>query len=264
MSGVSVLQHFEVYQKARVSFVQAVAEAATRPQNIEVMQNAGVMQLLRPLLLDNVPSIQQSAALALGRLANYSEDLAEAVVGNEILPQLVYSLSEQNRFVKKAAAFVLRAVAKHSPDLAQAVVDSGALDALVPCLEEFDPTVKEAAAWAIGYIAQHNSGACSRPPPARQPRAPFERRLRRRIAKRRGGGRGRGERTDKSDGREKSARGCPAATSARAALSPRASPLPLFPPRAPTLADAQSSRRRSSTRARSRCSCCASRSPRSR
>ena len=79
------------------------------------MQNAGVMQLLRPLLLDNVPSIQQSAALALGRLANYSDDLAEAVVGNEILPQLVYSLSEQNRFYKKAAAFVLRAVAKHSP-----------------------------------------------------------------------------------------------------------------------------------------------------
>jgi len=96
MSGVSVLQHFEAFQKSRVAFVQAVAEAATRPQNIEVMQNAGVMQLLRPLLLDNVPSIQQSAALALGRLANYSDDLAEAVVGNEILPQLVYSLAEQN------------------------------------------------------------------------------------------------------------------------------------------------------------------------
>jgi hypothetical protein len=54
---MSVLQHFESYQKARVAFVQAVAEAATRPQNIELMQNAGVMQLLRPLLLDNV-SIQ--------------------------------------------------------------------------------------------------------------------------------------------------------------------------------------------------------------
>ena len=54
----------------------------------------GVMALLRPLLLDNVPSIQQSAALALGRLANYSDELAEAVVSNEILPQLVYSLSE--------------------------------------------------------------------------------------------------------------------------------------------------------------------------
>lgn len=54
------------------------------------------MALLRPLLLDNVPSIQQSAALALGRLATYSDELAEAIVSNEILPQLVYSLSEQN------------------------------------------------------------------------------------------------------------------------------------------------------------------------
>lgn len=153
----SLLQIFEQYQKARVQFVQSVAEAATRPQNIDVMQNAGVMQLLRPLLLDNVPSIQQTAALALGRLANYSDDLAEAVVANEILPQLVYSLGEQNRFYKKAAAFVLRSVAKHSPELAQAVVDSGALEALVMCLEEFDPSVKESAAWALGYIATHTA-----------------------------------------------------------------------------------------------------------
>lgn len=53
------------------------------------------------LVAFQVPSIQQSAALALGRLANYSDDLAEAVVGNEILPQLVYSLSEQNRYLRQ-------------------------------------------------------------------------------------------------------------------------------------------------------------------
>jgi len=157
----AVLQVFEKYQKDRVTFVQTVAELATRPQNIEPMQSAGVMALLRPLLLDNVPSIQQSAAIALGRLANYSDHLAEAVVSNEILPQLVYSLSEQNRFYKQAAAFVLRAVAKHSPPLAQAVVDSGALDSLVQCLEEFDPGVKESAAWALGYIAGHNAELAS-------------------------------------------------------------------------------------------------------
>ena len=79
----SVLQVFEKYQKDRVTFVQTVAELATRPQacsksrfevvwwrtvqsctsltgsaraqNIEVLQQAGVMALLRPLLLDNVP-----------------------------------------------------------------------------------------------------------------------------------------------------------------------------------------------------------------
>uniref|UniRef100_A0A4W3GTT7 Sperm-associated antigen 6 n=2 Tax=Callorhinchus milii TaxID=7868 RepID=A0A4W3GTT7_CALMI len=148
---------FEQYQRARSQFVQTIAELATRPQNIETLQNAGVMSLLRPLLLDVVPTIQQTAALALGRLANYNDDLAEAVVKGDILPQLVYSLAEQNRFYKKAAAFVLRAVAKHSPQLAQAVVDCGALDALVVCLEEFDPGVKEAAAWALGYIARHNA-----------------------------------------------------------------------------------------------------------
>ena len=54
------------------------------------------MALLRPLLLDVVPTIQQTAALALGRLANHSDDLAEAVVKGDILPQLVYSLAEQN------------------------------------------------------------------------------------------------------------------------------------------------------------------------
>eukprot|EP00967_Tisochrysis_lutea_P044477 scaffold53973_cov23-Tisochrysis_lutea.AAC.3 len=153
----AVLQTFEKYQKERVAFVTAVAEMAKNPQNIEALQQAGAMALLRPLLLDNVPSIQQSAALALGRLANYSDDLAEAVVQNEILPQLVYSLSEQNRFYKQAAAFCLRAVAKHSPELAQAVIDSGSLDSLVTCLEEFDPGVKEAAAWTLGYIAGHNA-----------------------------------------------------------------------------------------------------------
>ncbi|KAJ3413658.1 Sperm-associated antigen 6 [Chytridiales sp. JEL 0842] len=151
-----VLSVFEKYQKERLLFVQTIADLASRESNIEALQSAGVMSLLRPLLLDNIPAIQHAAALALGRLANYNEELAESVVDSDILPQLVYSLSEQNRFYKKAAAFVLRAVAKHSPELAQSVVDSGALNALVICLEEFDPGVKEAAAWALGYIARHN------------------------------------------------------------------------------------------------------------
>ena len=152
----SILMHFEEYQKSRVKFVQTISELSSRPQNIEALQKAGVMGLLRPLLLDNVPSIQQTAAMALGRLASFSDNLAEEIVSYDILPQLVYSLSEQNRFYKKAAAFVLRAVAKHSPELANAVVNSGALVSLVNCLEEFDPSVKENAAWALAYVAKHN------------------------------------------------------------------------------------------------------------
>lgn len=157
MTSRAVLQVFDDYQASRTKFVQTVAELAIRPSNMEALQNAGVMMLLRPLLLDTVPSIQQSAALALGRLASHSEQSAEHVVMDGVLPQLVYSLSEQNRFYKKAASFVLRSVAKHSPELAQSVVDAQALDPLVDCLSEFEPHVKEGAAWALAQIARHST-----------------------------------------------------------------------------------------------------------
>jgi len=39
----AVLAPFEVYQKARVTFVQTVAELAQRPQNIEALQSAGML-----------------------------------------------------------------------------------------------------------------------------------------------------------------------------------------------------------------------------
>lgn len=151
----AILGVFEEYQAARTKFVQQVADLALRPQNIEALQNAGVMPLLRPLLADNVPSIQQSAALGLGRLASYSESLAEAVVTNDVLPQLVASLSDQNRYYKKAACFVMQRVAKHSPELAGHVLECGAVDALVDCLGEFDAAVKENAACALGFLSRH-------------------------------------------------------------------------------------------------------------
>lgn len=92
----AVLSVFEKYQKERLLFVQTVADLASREANIDALQTSGVMALLRPLLLDSVPAIQQASALALGRLANYSEELAQAVVDSDILPQLVYGLAEQN------------------------------------------------------------------------------------------------------------------------------------------------------------------------
>ena len=51
----AVLAPFEAYQKARVTFVQTVAELAQRPQNIEALQSAGKLtnqsQLEEPAVL---------------------------------------------------------------------------------------------------------------------------------------------------------------------------------------------------------------------
>ena len=80
------------------------------------------------LLLDNVPSIQQSATLAKDRLANYSEELAESVVQNDIITQWIYSLAKPNRFFKKAAFYVFKSVANHSPDFTDDIMKSDALE----------------------------------------------------------------------------------------------------------------------------------------
>ncbi|XP_068160682.1 sperm-associated antigen 6 [Antennarius striatus] len=140
-----------------MQFVRTVTDMASRPQNIDVLQKAGVLALLRPLMLDVVPNIQQAAAQVLGHLADHSDALAEEVVREDFLPHLIQSMASHNRFYKKTAAFVLRAVAKHSPELAKAVVTCGGVDALVVCLEEIDPWVKEAAAWALDCIARHDA-----------------------------------------------------------------------------------------------------------
>lgn len=63
----SILSIFEKYQKERLHFVQTVAEHASRETNVDVLQQAGAMGLLKPLLGDPVPAVQQAAAVALGR-----------------------------------------------------------------------------------------------------------------------------------------------------------------------------------------------------
>ena len=45
----AVLAPFEAYQKARVTFVQTVAELAQRPQNIEALQSAGTFLFFQQL-----------------------------------------------------------------------------------------------------------------------------------------------------------------------------------------------------------------------
>ena len=152
-----LLQPFEEYQKARGSFNQQISGLASSQDNIECLHKSDALNLLKPLLLDHAPSNQQQAALSIAKLADSSEEIAESVVQNDILTQLVYSLSNSNRHLKKAICLAFKAIGKHSPALAEDLIKNGALPPLGLCLEDFDPAVKEAAASAIGSIAKHNS-----------------------------------------------------------------------------------------------------------
>ena len=73
-----------------------MADYASKAQNIEHLYDLGALKQLRTLLLDPADPIKNSAALALGRIANHSEKIANAVVEEEVLPQLIVSLAKQN------------------------------------------------------------------------------------------------------------------------------------------------------------------------
>lgn len=86
---------FDHYQKARMQFVQTVTDLASRPHNIEYLDNAGALDLLCPLLWDVTPSIQQLTAIALGRLANHDVKIARAILSRNILPQILKKIDKQ-------------------------------------------------------------------------------------------------------------------------------------------------------------------------
>ncbi|KAH1011210.1 hypothetical protein HUJ04_000627, partial [Dendroctonus ponderosae] len=156
MTSRSILQVFENYQKSRLAFAQTISDLATRPQNVDLMKGAHVLDLLKPLIMDVCPQIKQCASIALGRLVHNDPAIAEELLDVGILSILLHNAGTGNKYQKTAVLFVLRSICKHNEKTAQSVVKNGGLQTLVYCLEDFEPAVKESAAWGIGYIARHS------------------------------------------------------------------------------------------------------------
>ncbi|XP_034950035.1 sperm-associated antigen 6-like [Chelonus insularis] len=156
MAARIILQALNEYQTARLRFVQSISDLASKPHNVPALETAGVLNLLRPLLLDVEPSIQQTTIIAISKMANYNQKVAYAVIQQDVIPPLLQNIGKQNEFYKKAVLFLLRAVVKHSPELADIIIKDGGLETIILCLDDFNVRVKEAAAWALGYIARHN------------------------------------------------------------------------------------------------------------
>lgn len=75
--------------------MQSVTDLSSKPNNINYLEAAGVINLLCPLLTD-VPSIQHMAVIALGKLANHDAKLAHTILKRNILSQLLKNIDKQN------------------------------------------------------------------------------------------------------------------------------------------------------------------------
>jgi hypothetical protein len=178
--------HFETFAQARLEFVRNIAVLAERPEYLEVRgpslraratrccftsQTAGSLTslplpqsllvedafgMLKGLLHDRVATVQQTAALAIGRMAGYSVELSEELIKGGILSAVASSMTVgSSTGHQKAAAFVIRSVAKHAAELAACCIESDCCNTLVWALEQLDVTVREAAAQSLGMLATH-------------------------------------------------------------------------------------------------------------
>ena len=150
-----LLRPFEEYQKARINFVQTIADLASKSQNIEALNAAGVMALIFSLSKPN-KFFKKVTCYVFKSVAKHSALLAEEVVKSGALEPLVECLDEFDTGVKEAASWALGFIAKHSPELAHKVIQARAVDSLVLCLQEPDLLLKRASALTLSYIASHS------------------------------------------------------------------------------------------------------------
>jgi hypothetical protein len=84
----------------------------TRPNPhlpLQALLDEDAFVMLKPMLHDKVPTVQMTAALALGRMAGFSTELAEELVKSGALDTLTASMAPgSSAGHMKAGAFVIK------------------------------------------------------------------------------------------------------------------------------------------------------------
>lgn len=80
MAARIVRAQFEQFTQARLAFVRSIADLSERPDYLEALLAEDAFEALKPMLHDKVATVQQTAALALGRMAGCSVEVAIELV----------------------------------------------------------------------------------------------------------------------------------------------------------------------------------------
>ena len=80
MAARIVRAQFEQFTQARLAFVRSIADLSERRDYLEALLAEDAFEALKPMLHDKVATVQQTAALALGRMAGCSVEVAIELV----------------------------------------------------------------------------------------------------------------------------------------------------------------------------------------
>ncbi|ANQ08274.1 Uncharacterized protein PCOAH_00026450 [Plasmodium coatneyi] len=152
-----IQQIFEDYNRSRTQFTQSIYDMCLKAHNMEVIISTDIIILIRPLILDKVPIVQQNATQILAKMASHSEEVALTILQNDVLPHLVYCLKHENKNYRKNCANTLKCLASHNAKLANLVAEEeNCIDNLIDCLDEYDVRLKEACINALCAIVKND------------------------------------------------------------------------------------------------------------
>eukprot|EP00366_Plasmodium_knowlesi_P001815 XP_002259312.1 pf16 protein, putative [Plasmodium knowlesi strain H] len=153
----NIQQIFEDYNRSRTQFTQSIYDMCLKAHNMEIIINTDIIILIRPLILDKVPMVQQNATQILAKMASHSEEVALTILENDVLPHLVYCLKHENKNYRKNCANTLKCLASHNAKLANLVAEEeSCIDNLIDCLDEYDVRLKEGCINALCSIVKND------------------------------------------------------------------------------------------------------------
>ncbi|GAW81075.1 PF16 protein [Plasmodium gonderi] len=153
----AIQQIFEDYSRARTHFTQNIYDMCLKSHNMEVIINTDIIILIRPLILDKIPIVQQNATQILAKMATHSEEVALTILQNDVLPHLIYCLKHENKNYRKNCANTLKCLASHNAKLANLVAEGeNCIDYLMDSLDEYDVRLKEACINALCAIIKND------------------------------------------------------------------------------------------------------------
>jgi HEAT repeat protein len=100
--------------------------------------------------------VRESAAFALGSIAQHTEQLAQAVVDANAIQFLIRAVQDPELSLKRIAVSTLGDIGKHTQELAQSCIDAHAITNISPLLGASDAKLKQNACSTLSHIAKHS------------------------------------------------------------------------------------------------------------
>lgn len=170
----AITQTFERFNREKLIFVQTVAELCRHEANARSLADVDGPILLHSLLSDASCRIRCSAALAVGRITQNSQQIAEYFVSCGSVPVLLTQLAStltssvpdatnqarrERLALRRACLLALRGIGRHTSALASTIIENDGISVAIDCSKTLESDGKEGALWLLEALISQSPEA---------------------------------------------------------------------------------------------------------